>query len=52
MKLLVDAGVDARRRTAEGKTALDLAVERPDHAGCVKVAEWLRERIANTGGAS
>ena len=46
VKLLMDAGADARRQTAEGKTPLDLARERPDHAGCVQVAEWLRERMA------
>src|SRR5439155_803262 len=28
----------------EGKTALDLAGERPDQAGSAKVAEWLKDR--------
>jgi ankyrin repeat protein len=41
VKLLREAGANPGRRNAEGKTALDLARERPDHAGCVKVAEWL-----------
>jgi ankyrin repeat protein len=41
VKLLVDAGADPVRRNAEGKTALDLARERPDHAGCGAVAAWL-----------
>ena len=41
MKLLVDAGADPGRRNGDGKTALDLARERPDQAGCVQVAEWL-----------
>jgi len=41
VKLLLEAGADPERRNAEGKTALDLARERPDQAGCVKVAEWL-----------
>ena len=31
-------------RTAEGKTALDLARARPDHAGCAKMAEALKHR--------
>jgi uncharacterized protein len=38
---LVEAGADQGRRSAEGKTALDLARERPDHAGCGAVVEWL-----------
>lgn len=42
VKLLVAAGADTQLRTAEGKTALDFALARPDHAGCVTVAEWLR----------
>jgi ankyrin repeat protein len=41
VKVLVETGADAAKRNAEGKTALDLARERPDRAGCVKVAEWL-----------
>jgi hypothetical protein len=41
VKLLLDAGADPGRRNAEGKTALDLARERPDHAGCGAVTEWL-----------
>ena len=41
VKLLVDAGADRARRNGDGKTALDLARERPDHAGCGAVAEWL-----------
>jgi len=41
VKLLLEAGADPERRNAEGETALDLARERPDQAGCVKVAEWL-----------
>ena len=41
VKLLVAAGADPARRSAEGKTALDLARERPDHAGCGAVAAWL-----------
>jgi ankyrin repeat protein len=41
VKLLLEAGADPERRNAEGRTALDLARERPDHAGCVTVAEWL-----------
>ena len=41
VKLLVEAGADPGRRNEDGKTALDLARERPDQAGCVQVAEWL-----------
>ncbi|MGH7375169.1 MAG: ankyrin repeat domain-containing protein [Candidatus Rokuibacteriota bacterium] len=41
VKLLLEAGADPERRNAEGKRALDLARERPEHAGCAKVAEWL-----------
>lgn len=44
VKLLVDAGADLGLRTTEGKTALDLARARPDHAGCASVAAWLEER--------
>ena len=40
-KALLEAGADPRRRNAEGKTALDLARERPDQPWCVAVAEWL-----------
>jgi ankyrin repeat protein len=43
-KLLIEAGADVNLRSAEGKTALDLAGEQPDQAGCVEVAEWLKER--------
>jgi hypothetical protein len=32
---------DPARRNADGKTALDLARERPDHAGCGAGADWL-----------
>ncbi|HKW96031.1 MAG TPA: ankyrin repeat domain-containing protein, partial [Methylomirabilota bacterium] len=42
LKVLVDTGADPAKRNAEGKTALDLARERPDRAGCVAVAEWLK----------
>ena len=38
---LLEAGADPGRRNADGKTARDLARERPDHAGCAAVAEWL-----------
>ncbi len=41
VKVLLDAGADPGRRNADGKTALDLARERPDHAGCGAVVEWL-----------
>jgi ankyrin repeat protein len=41
VKLLVEAGADPGRRNEEGKTALDLARERPEQAGCAQVAEWL-----------
>jgi len=41
VKVLLEAGADPERRNAEGRTALDLARERPDHAGCAKVTEWL-----------
>ncbi len=44
VKLLIEAGADVNLRSAEGKTALDLAGERSDQAGCVKVVEWLRDR--------
>jgi hypothetical protein len=43
VKVLVEAGADPGRRNAEGKTAQDLARERPDQPGCVQVAEWLME---------
>ena len=38
VKLLVEAGADPGWRNEDGKTALDLARERPDQAGCVQVA--------------
>jgi hypothetical protein len=41
VKLLVEAGADPWRRSGEGRTALDLARERPEHVGCAQVAEWL-----------
>ena len=41
VKRLLDAGADARRRNADGKTPLDLARERADHTGCASVAAWL-----------
>lgn len=41
VKALVEAGADRARRNASGQTALDLARARPEHAGCVAVAEWL-----------
>jgi hypothetical protein len=41
VKVLLGAGADPGRRNEEGKTALDLAREQPDHAGCAAVAEWL-----------
>jgi len=44
VKLLIEAGANVNLRDAEGKTALDLAGERPDQAGSVKVAEWLKDR--------
>jgi len=44
VKLLIEAGANVNLRDAEGKTALDLAGERPDQAGPVKVAEWLKDR--------
>jgi uncharacterized protein len=44
VKLLIEAGADVNLRSAEGKTALDLAGERSDQAGCVKMVEWLRDR--------
>jgi ankyrin repeat protein len=44
VKLLIEAGADVNLRDAEGKTALDLAGERPDQAGCIKVVAWLRDR--------
>ena len=46
VKLLVGAAADVHRRNAEGKTPLDLARERPDHTGCVTVADWLTEHLA------
>jgi len=51
VKLLIEVDANVTLRSADGKTALDLARERPDQAGCVKVAEWLsdrgRERMAD-----
>jgi len=44
VKLLIEAGANVNLRDAEGKTALDLAGERPDQAGSAKVAEWLKDR--------
>ncbi len=41
VKALLEAGANANLRNGEGKTALDLARARPDHAGCVKMVEWL-----------
>ncbi|HEY7039144.1 MAG TPA: ankyrin repeat domain-containing protein [Methylomirabilota bacterium] len=41
VKALLEAGADAGRRNARGQTALDLARERSDRAGCAAVAEWL-----------
>lgn len=41
VKALLEAGADPARRNAEGKTALDLARERPDQPRCVAVVEWL-----------
>jgi len=41
VKALLETGANASLRDSEGKTALDLARARPDHAGCVKVVEWL-----------
>ncbi len=41
VKLLVEAGADPGKRSGDGKTARDLARERPDQTGCVQVAEWL-----------
>src|ERR1700730_12387035 len=41
VKALLKAGAEPARRNAEGKTALDLARERPDQPWCVKVVEWL-----------
>jgi hypothetical protein len=32
-------------RNVEGKTALDLALEKPHHVGCVTVAGWLQEHM-------
>ncbi len=43
VQALVEAGADPGRRNADGRTALDLARERPDHAGCGAVAAWLAE---------
>lgn len=40
--LLLDAGADPSLRNADGRTPLDLALARPDHPGCVRVAERLR----------
>ncbi|HMB35322.1 MAG TPA: ankyrin repeat domain-containing protein, partial [Methylomirabilota bacterium] len=44
VKALVEAGANVALRDGEGKTALDLARARPDHAGCIKVVEWLTSR--------
>jgi ankyrin repeat protein len=44
VKALVEAGANVALRDGEGKTALDLARARPDHAGCIKVVEWLTPR--------
>src|SRR5262245_26867358 len=44
VKVLLEAGANVGIQNAEGKTALDLARARPDHAGCVKVVEWLTSR--------
>ena len=41
VKALLETGANASLRDSVGKTALDLARARPDHAGCVKVVEWL-----------
>ncbi len=41
VQALLDAGADPGRRNPDGKTARDVARERPDHAGCASVAEWL-----------
>jgi ankyrin repeat protein len=41
VKALLAAGADPARRNAEGKTAHDLARERPDQPRCVQGAEWL-----------
>lgn len=41
VKALLEAGADPGRRNADGKTARDLARERPDQPWCVKVAELL-----------
>jgi len=41
VKALLAAGADPARRNSEGKTAVDLARERPDQPRCVQVAEWL-----------
>jgi hypothetical protein len=40
----VEAGADPGARDPDGKTALDLVQERPSHAGCAGVAEWLVEQ--------
>ena len=41
VQALVEAGADPGRRNGDGKTALDLARERSDQAGCAQVAGWL-----------
>jgi hypothetical protein len=45
VKLLVEMGAKASWRNSEGKTPLDLARERPDRAGCVKMADWLTAHL-------
>ena len=52
VKALLEGGADASLRDREGQTALDLARARPDHAGCVKVVEWLTSREGEPGRAS
>jgi ankyrin repeat protein len=41
VQALVEAGADPGRRNGDGKTALDVARERSDQAGCAQVAGWL-----------
>ena len=41
VQALVGAGADPGRRSADGRTALDLARARPEQAGCAAVVEWL-----------